>query len=398
MLEISGTNHGPSFRQAINESLSSLWGLRRRSLLALLGIVVGCASVVALLNIGKNASNEAIKAFQGLGTNTIVVGLSARPNMSRRAPAVMEMAPLKMALPAVKYISPLISMPTKIRYNGHETDGIVLGGGDDLLAVLDLHLSKGRSLTSFDSKSTFAVAGAGIATELGLQIGSEVQMGSYLFQIIGILSSHPQNPILSVAPDTTLLVPIESIRRLAAAPEIASFAAQAQDSASVVLAAESLTNYLSERLPGHIVNAQVPQQLLDGLKKQSETFAYLLAALGGISLLVAGVGIMNIMLTNVAERKKEIGIRAALGGRPRDIRNLFLIEALLLSMIGAIAGAIIGVGVSWVFAKFSGWEFKLSIYAIPLGILSSLLIGLVFGIHPALSAANLQPVQALRDE
>ncbi|MCL6483471.1 MAG: FtsX-like permease family protein, partial [Janthinobacterium lividum] len=127
------------------------------------------------------------------------------------------------------------------------------------------------------------------------------------------------------------------------------------------------------------------------------TFSYLLAGLGGISLLVGGVGVMNVMLMNVSERRREIGVRMALGARPRDIRNLFLLETATLSVAGALLGALLGLIVSYSFTRISGWKFTLVPESLLLGCGSSLLIGLFFGLYPAISAARLQPVQALRD-
>ncbi len=143
---------------------------------------------------------------------------------------------------------------------------------------------------------------------------------------------------------------------------------------------------------------QVSQQVLDGLKRQTRTFTYLLAGLGIISLLGGGVGVMNVMLMSVAERRREIGVRMALGARQRDIRNLFLIEAVTLTAAGALSGAVLGVAAAYLYARFSGWTFSLAYAALPLGMGSTLLVGLFFGLYPAVSAARLQPVEALRDE
>jgi putative ABC transport system permease protein len=155
---------------------------------------------------------------------------------------------------------------------------------------------------------------------------------------------------------------------------------------------------LQPQLTEHNVDITVPQQMIDGMTRQSRTFAYLLLALGAISLVGGGVGVMNVMLMNVSERRREIGIRMALGARQRDIRNLFLLEAVTLTAVGALCGAVLGMTAAWFYAWLSGWVFSLAVAALPLGVGSTLLVGLFFGIYPAVSASRLQPVEALRDE
>lgn len=171
-----------------------------------------------------------------------------------------------------------------------------------------------------------------------------------------------------------------------------------RDTSDLNTAADALKTYLGGLSRDRKAEVLVPQHLLDGLARQANTFAYLLAGLGGISLLVGGVGVMNVMLMNVAERRREIGIRMALGARARDIRNLFLIEAATLSVAGALLGASTGLAAAYTFVRISGWSFSLAPLSLPLGICSALTVGLFFGLHPALAAARLQPVQALRDD
>jgi len=392
------SHNGPSFWQTVDESFASLRLVGRRSILALLGISVGCASVVALLNIGHNATSEAIKAFKGLGTNTVIVSLSTQPNVRRLAPVTIDAPALKVAVQQIRYIAPIIIYPNKVRHSGRGADVIVVGSTPDLSSVLGLTISQGRNLSEYDAHSTFALAGVGIAKELGLRIGSRLQIEGYLFEIVGIIDHHLANPMFPIAPDSAILVPMKSMRRLMPSPEISSLVTQVTDSDHVQQAAESLKIYLASTIPTRTIDVQIPEQLLEGLKKQTNAFSYLLAGLGGISLLVGGVGIMNIMLTNVAERRREIGIRAALGARQRDIRDLFLVEATVLSTAGAIVGALAGLVVSYAFVKISGWTFSLSLPSVPLAILSSFCIGVLFGLYPALSAARLPLVRALRDD
>ena len=241
---------------------------------------------------------------------------------------------------------------------------------------------------------------ADVAEELGslgkpLKIGDAVRINNYFFDVIGIAEKLPSMPLMPFALDESVLIPIEGMRRLDPRPEITDILFKAEGTDLLALS-EMIRNYLMKVFDSREINVHVPQQLIDGLRHQARTFSYLLAALGGISLLGGGVGVMNVMLMIVAERKREIGIRVALGARQRDIRNLFLLEAVNLAIFGALLGALLGISISFLFAFFSGWEFKFSTTALTFGISSSLLTGVFFGLYPAILASKLQPAEALR--
>ncbi|MDR2450628.1 MAG: ABC transporter permease [Candidatus Accumulibacter sp.] len=386
-----------SISLALLESFDRLRCLGRRSVLALSGIAVGCAAVVALLNIGHNAARDAIAAFQGLGAHLLVAGFRAQPGVTRPAPAALDRTALAAAVPGLEQAAPILSYATDVHHAGRSASAMILGTTANLAAVLDLRLARGRFLSDFDVSSTYAVAGARVARELKLQTGDRLRMDGYVFEVVGIAAALPRNPLLPVSADDTVFVPIAGMRRFLAAPEINHVLARGRDTARLDADAQALKTWL-EGVSGRTVDVQIPRHLLDGLSRQSATFTRLLAGLGGISLLVGGVGVMNVMLMSVGERRREIGVRLALGARGRDIRHLFLAEAALLSIAGALAGTLLGLAAAYGFVRFSGWRFALSALSLPLGILSSLAVGLFFGLHPALAAARLQPVQALRDD
>ncbi|MBA1263054.1 MULTISPECIES: ABC transporter permease [Pseudomonadaceae] len=393
----------PFLVQTLIESLDSLRLLGRRSLLALLGIAVGCAAVIALLNIGHNAANESISTFKGLGTNTMIASFPTQPGSNHPAPATLDIQALSVALPMIEHIAPLTLQSTRITYKGRTTDATIAGTSVGLAAALGLRLEQGRFLSDFDRHTTYAVVGARVARDLGrsdapLRLGDHLPIEGYLFEVIGIAASLAPTPFIPVAADESIFVPIEGMRRLQPAPEIGSIIVRTWDTPDLNAAADALKLYLDSRSHRRKAEVQVPQHLLDGLARQANTFAYLIAGLGGISLLVGGVGVMNVMLMNVAERRREIGIRMALGAKASDIRNLFLLEAATLSIAGALVGAIVGLAAAYAFVRISGWSFSLAPLSLPLGVCSSLMVGLFFGLHPALAAARLQPVQALRDD
>jgi putative ABC transport system permease protein len=401
MTEENPLAYGPSLRHTLTEPLASLRLLGRRSLLALVGITVGCASVVALLNIGHNAANESIKMFKGLGSDIIVARFSAVPgvNMSP-APAKLDTVAATRSLAGIAHIAPAILYSTDVYVVGRKHNFSIIGTSHDLKDVMNLRISNGRFLSIYDNQSTYAVLGANAAKELNLAdpIGSQIQVGNYLFEIVGILAKQGQNPLIPLPVDDAVILPIEGMRRITPTPEINSITARGRRTETLPEDATALRNYLSSLAPEHSIQIQIPQQLLDGIKKQSQTFSYLLAGVGSISLLVGGIGIMNLMIMNVSERRREIGVRMALGARPRDITVLFLLEAGALTTVGALIGATLGLIAAWVFVELSEWEFSLFTLSLPLGIVSSVAIGLFFGLYPARSAARLEPLQALRDD
>jgi putative ABC transport system permease protein len=397
------SRHRPFFALPLVEALDSLRLLGRRSLLALAGIAVGCAAVIALLNIGHNAASESIRTFKGLGTTTLVATFPFMPDNRRLAPSQLDIKLLLTALPMIEHAAPLILHSAHVKYRGHETTAIVAGTGSGLVEVLGLRLEQGRFLSDFDRDSTYAIVGSRVAGDLGrlgapLRLGDRLPIEGYLFEVIGIMGSLAPSPLTSITADDSIFVPIEGMRRLQPLPEINSVIARTHETSDLNAAADALKTYLGS-LPGsREADVLVPQRLLEGLTRQANIFSFLLAGLGGISLLVGGIGVMNVMLMNVTERRREIGVRMALGAKASDIRNLFLVEAASLAVAGAVLGACVGLAAAYAFVRISGWDFSLDFLSIPLGMCSSLAIGLFFGLHPALAAARLQPVQALRDD
>ncbi|MEQ9885060.1 ABC transporter permease [Pectobacterium zantedeschiae] len=397
-------HYGPSLQQRLLEPLNSLILLGRRAVLALLGIAVGCGSVVALLNVGHNAETEALGVFRGMGSDLLVATVQNRvgSHINGSAPADLDIPALRRNLPDIKAATALIVTSTEARLRGRSLSTMVVGSRAELSEVLGLKLAQGRYLSDFDEQSTYIVLGANVAAQWASQggvatLGERVQVGEYLFEIVGTLQPQGHNPLVPVSVDDSILMPISGMRRVMPTPQIVSVIARSSSS-TLMQTGSRLKDYLAPLMPKLDIDVQIPQQLLEGMAQQSRMFSWLLAGLGGISLLVGGVGVMNVMVMNVSERRREIGVRMALGARPRDIAGLFLLEAIVLSACGALIGAVCGVVAAWLFVFFSDWSaFSLSALSLPLGIGSSLAIGLFFGLNPAMTAARLEPVQALRD-
>lgn len=389
--------------QRLVESYGNLRAQGWRATLALLGIAMGCAAVVALLNIGRSAAADALQAFQGMGTDILVANLPFAVAARTPLPAVLDIRAVRQAVTQLTRIAPLSQYSATVTYRGRHADASLIGTTRDLADIMGLHLRSGRFLSAFDHRPPFAVVGARVARDLAgqgraLQVDDLLHIGDYLFQVIGIAAPQPANGLLPIAVDDAIFIPGASLRRLTSNAAIGSVLARVAADADPLSTAEAFKSALSHAFGGREVTVQIPRRLLDGLERQSRTFTWLLAGLGGIALLVGGVGVMNVMLMSVAERRREIGVRMALGACRRDICLLFLLEAVLLSLAGALAGALLGVAVAWVFIQCLGWPWSLSLDSLLLGIGSALSIGLTCGLYPALMASRLSPVVALRDD
>ncbi|MGE8309919.1 MAG: ABC transporter permease [Pseudomonas protegens] len=392
-----------SASQLLHEAFVSLRTLGKRSILALLGIVIGSSSVVALINIGHNAAEDAAAIFQNMGTDTLVARFPASADSRTPLPAALDTRALSQAVPSLINIAPTVLLSATLIRNGRSANASVVGATAQLAPAMRLQLREGRFLSDFDQNEIYAVVGHQVAQTLGaagapLQLGDRVRINDYLFLVIGILQNQPSAVLVPIQANDSVFLPQGSMRRIFPSPQIDNVVTRVAGGQNMEQVAAAMTQALKKILRGREVEVQVPQQIIDGMTRQSRTFGYLLMALGGISLVGGGVGVMNVMLMNVSERRREIGIRMALGARQKDIRNLFLLEAVSLTAVGALSGAILGVASAFIYARMSGWHFSLAGAALPLGIGSTLLVGLFFGLYPAISASRLQPVEALRDE
>ncbi|WP_455884371.1 ABC transporter permease [Pseudomonas spelaei] len=389
--------------QLLHEAFISLRTLGKRSVLALLGIVIGSSSVVALINIGHNAAVDAAMIFKDMGTDTLVVQFPPKGSSNVPMRDQLDLQAVRQAVPGIAHIGALTLFSGPIVFHGRSVNANFVGSTPDIQQAMRLVVQQGRFLSSFDANETYAVIGDQVAQALGapgdpVQLGDRVRINDYLFLVVGILRSQPRAMLMPVQANESLFIPAQGMRRLYATPQIANVIIRAAPGQDMEHIAKASAVALQHQLTDHDVDIQVPQQMIDGMTRQSRTFAYLLLALGAISLVGGGVGVMNVMLMNVSERRREIGVRMALGARRRDIRNLFLLEAVTLTAVGALCGAVLGMTAAWLYARLSGWAFDLATAALPLGVGSTLLVGLFFGIYPAVAASRLQPVEALRDE
>ncbi|AOA08331.1 MULTISPECIES: ABC transporter permease [Pseudomonas] len=387
-------------RQVVGDAIDTFRTLGKRTVLALLGIVIGSASIVAILNIGFNAGQEATRIFHDMGVDTLVASLNNDRGVEDSLLSTEVEKIRSLNLPGL-VISPVAQVSVKLTFNHHPVDARAVGVEPAVTSILKLPIRRGRFLHALDTAENVVVLGHAVATSLGdrgiaVEPGEWVRINTYLFRVAGVMQPAEASMISPVLTDHSVFMPFAALARVAQSSNVSTVLARVLPPLDSSEGASRVFEGLSHAFKTRRVEMTVPQQMIDAMARQNKTFEYLLLALGVITLVGAGVAVMNVMYMNVCERRNEIGLRMAIGARGQDIRNLFLIEALALSAMGALSGACVGIVLAWLYAVISQWTFELSMVSIPLGVGSTLLVGVLSGLKPALAASRLTPVEALR--
>lgn len=387
-------------RQVVGDAIDTFRTLGKRTVLALLGIVIGSASIVAILNIGFNAGQEATRIFHDMGVDTLVASLNNDRGVEDSLLSTEVEKIRSLNLPGL-VISPVAQVSVKLTFNHHPVDARAVGVEPAVTSILKLPIRRGRFLHALDTAENVVVLGHAVATSLvdrgiAVEPGEWVRINTYLFRVAGVLQPAEASMISPVLTDHSVFMPFAALARVAQSSNVSTVLARVLPPLDSSEGASRVFEGLSHAFKTRRVEMTVPQQMIDAMARQNKTFEYLLLALGVITLVGAGVAVMNVMYMNVCERRNEIGLRMAIGARGQDIRNLFLIEALALSAMGALSGACVGIVLAWLYAVISQWTFELSMVSIPLGVGSTLLVGVLSGLKPALAASRLTPVEALR--
>lgn len=390
----------------IIEALRSLLSSKQRTLLALLGIIIGIGSVIALVSTGTIAQKESMKQFLEMGTDVLRIqqdryrGKSQDQEQAFRMDEIMD---LPFETDVITDIAPFVSFSGSLRTHTKRFSVIGAGVSGSFISINKLSLAEGRFISDLDYLMYQAVLSGGLASRLRREgvhnlVGTEVFLEDRLFTIVGELHPAAAGPMRAYEGLEGLLIPISTATRMNAQNRIRAALAVKRPEFAHDQAEAAISSYF-HGLPRPInVTVRSAEQIIEHMEKQMRMFTLLLGAIGSISLIVGGVGVMNVMLVSVTERRREIGIRRALGARKRDIQSQFLMESVILSLLGGLLGIIIGVGVSYGIARFSGWEFEIIYEALLIGVGVSGAVGVFFGYYPARQASNLLPIQALRSD
>lgn len=382
----------------------SLFASKQRTLLALIGIVIGIASVIALVSIGKIVRNEATKQFIALGTDLVHIrlGEADRDSDLLRDPGLF--AQLLTRTPCLTEAAAYTKRSTEVRVEQGSVQIDFIGVDGGFAQVARLPLAAGRFVSRLDGAKFFAVLGAGVPEILNLGgrseelIGQRISLRDQSFTIVGLLERIPRFELIRTEIDQAIFIPYGASMRIDFNGRIDQLAARRHHEADPGGCQRDVTQYFYRRAPGIRVDVTTAEQLIAQMRKQSDMMAAMLAAIASISLVVGGVGIMNILLVSVSERRQEIGIRRALGASQADIRYQFLTEAVLLALTGGLLGVVLGTGASFAVSRMQGWEYLLAPDTIVLGVGVSVAIGVFFGFFPAHQAARMDPIAALRGE
>lgn len=379
-------------------ALKSILSNRMRTFLTMLGVIIGVASVIVAVGFAKGSTQSITSSIESIGTNLITINL-----MGRRTSNITydDVAEKLEDLEGIDGFAPVVNGTTYIKNSKNTSLSTnYVGTNSDYSVVQDKTIQEGRFLTSFDVSGSMnvAVIGTYISNELfpdGDAVGNTIKLNGQNFKVVGILTQTDGGE--EASEDDTIIIPYTVAQRLTRAGNVSTVylrASNHDDTEKIVDDAENILYSLYENEDYYKVMSQ--EAMLETLNSVTDTLMIVLAGIAAISLVVGGIGIMNIMIVSVTERTREIGIRKAIGARKGSILIQFLIESLIITGIAGIFGILIGCGIIFAIDKLNIVTAAYSTEWMLISFGSSLIIGVLFGIFPAYKAASLNPIEALR--
>jgi putative ABC transport system permease protein len=403
-----------NFVTTLQLALRALWRNKTRAMLTALGVVIGVASVIAMVAVGAGAQQRIAEQLASMGTNTVVVrpGSVTRGGVRTGAGTTSSLtradADAIRDLPNIIAVAPTVRSSAQLRYRGTNWGTAVEGVTPDYIEVRNWSLAEGEFFTQRHvvGAAHVCVLGQTVARELfGLAnpLGETIVSEKLACQVIGVLAEKGASTWGSDQ-DDVILMPLTTVqRKIMGITHIDRIEVETTGRDATFPVMEEVEALLRQR---HRIQGEQPDdfrsynraELAQTSEESARVFTWLLGSIASVSLLVGGIGIMNIMLVSVTERTREIGIRMALGARRRDILWQFLLEALMLSAAGGVLGILLGLGGAFVLARFSAFPVSITPWSIVLAFSFAALVGVFFGLHPARKASRFQPIEALRYE
>ncbi|MGZ4897316.1 MAG: ABC transporter permease [Candidatus Angelobacter sp.] len=408
------------FLSAMRVAFRALQVNKARSALTMLGIVIGVAAVIATVAVGSGATQRIQQQIASIGSNMIIVipGSLTSSGMRMGSGAAVTLSEgdareLAVQCPSVAIVAPVVRGGSQLVYENANWASVTMGVTPEFLGIRDLSIAKGAAFTQHDVDAATKVVVLGQTVVDNLfgdldPIGKTIRVKKVPFSVVGVLARKGQSP-MGQDQDDIVLIPISTAKRKvlgiksANADAVDSIMLQAVSNQQMAAAQDEAQALLRQR--HHLQAGQDDdfsirnmQEIFAAQESSSRVMSLMLAAVASVSLIVGGIGIMNIMLVSVRERTREIGLRQAVGAKTRDILTQFLVEAATLSVAGGIVGIVVGVGASFLVSRLANWQTVIGPGAVLLAVFFSALVGISFGYYPARKAAYLDPIEALRYE
>jgi len=391
---------------------------KMRSALTMLGIIIGVGAVITMISVGSGAKQRISEQISSMGSNLILVlsgattqggirfGAGTQPTLT-----IGDAVAIQEECPSVQYSAPAHRTTAQVVYSNQNWSTAIIGTTPEMLYIREWELSDGRNLTPDDIRSAAKVCLLGKTVMENLfgninPMGQVIRIKNVPFMVVGVLRPKGQSPS-GDDQDDVIYIPITTAQKKIAGTQfpgsVKSIMVKARSSEDLMAAERQITELLRQR---HRLGPRQENdftvrnltQMMEAQEQSAQVMTLLLAAIASVSLIVGGIGIMNIMLVSVTERTREIGIRMAVGAKTWDIRLQFIVEALTLSVIGGLIGILIGIGASEIISVTSGWSILISPFSVLLAFGFSVLVGVFFGFYPAYKASMLKPIEALRYE
>ncbi len=396
-------------------AIKALLKNKGRSFLTILGIIIGVGSVIAMVSFGKSSEKSNMARLEAAGTNMLKVFAGARKirGIKRFSSPVNTLTvedgeAIEKECKYIKYVSPEVKSVCRVIYRGKNWATAISGGNSKYQYIRNWKLEKGRFFTprEVDNTSKVAVIGTIVRDKLfGNEdpIGKIVRIKRIPFKVIGVLESKGQSGWHGNMDDVVIIPYTTHLKKIFRRDYITTLVASAYSMDDSEKAKEEITEILRRR--HHLRKGEdddffimTQKDRMETARKMNVATTIYLSVVASVSLLVGGIGIMNIMLVSVTERTKEIGIRMALGAKKKDILAQFIIEAVILSVIGGIIGVLLGILASYIISRMAHWPWVISIPSIIIAVIFSGCVGVFFGFYPAWRASCLNPIDALRNE